>query len=451
MKDAFAIAASRPWLIQREALETVLTVADRCGDPEMVRRLREEAQADGSMQALQTRVGRPLDNTRYVSMRDGVAVIAIRGVIFRYANLFTELSGGTATGILARDIQTALDNPYVHGIVLDIDSPGGDASGINELGELIRAARTKKTVKAYGAAAVASAAYWLASAADELIVDATAQVGSIGVVMSYLDTSERDKKSDVRRVEIVSSQSPDKRVDPATDEGRAKVQSTVDALADVFVNAVAINRGVSVDTVLSDFGRGGVLIGAAAVKAGMADRLGSLEAVIAEVAGRSSATTTRSSTMSQTSKAQVTVSATDDLRKALAAGYTAEQITLATADADALAKAKTEGVDEGRKASADAAIKAERARIAKIQGMAREGFEAELKTAIDEGHAPEAFAMALLEAAKDRGISIDAIRKDAPPAAAHGKPGNDGKTTPTCASASDIFAARRKAATQNAA
>ena len=213
MIDAFHLAASRPWLIQRESLETILAIAQRYGDPE----------------ALQARQGRPLDNTRTVTMRDGVAVIPITGPIFRHANLFTEISGATSTDVLARDIQTALDNPSVRGIVLDIDSPGGEATGINELAELIHAGRKLKPIKAYGGGTVASAAYWLGAAADELIIDSTALLGSIGVVMSYLDTSVRDAKADVQRIEIVSSQSPDKRVDPSTDEGRAKVQATVDA------------------------------------------------------------------------------------------------------------------------------------------------------------------------------------------------------------------------------
>lgn len=429
MIDAFSLAASRPWLIQQESLETILAVADRCGDPE----------------ALQTRLGRPLDNTRSVSMRDGVAVIPVSGPIFRYANLFTEISGATSTQELATDIQAALDNRYVRGIVLDINSPGGEATGISELARLIASARGVKPIVAYGGGTVASAAYWLASAAEQFVIDDTAVLGSIGVVMSYLDTSERDSKSGVRRVEIVSSQSPDKRVDPNSETGRAKVQATVDALAGVFVSAVAKNRGVSEEKVLSDFGQGGVLVGAQAIKAGMADRIGSLETVIAELAGNASITT-RTRPMSNSNKGQVTVSTTDDLRTALAAGYTAEQITIASAD-DRIAAARAEGIAEGRKASGDEAVKAERQRIADVQALARIGFEAELKAAIENGDSPAAFALTLIKAANDRGVTLDAIRKDAPAAAAHAKPGTDAnKPAPQLRSQREVFASRRTAA-----
>ncbi len=276
MIDAYNIAASRPWLIQAESLETILAIANGMGDPE----------------ALQTKLGRRLDNTRTVQMIDGVAVIPVTGPIFRYANIFTEISGATSTQVLATDIRTALDNPYVSGIVLDINSPGGEATGINELANLIHRARAQKPIVAYAGGTMASAAYWLGAAAGrgDVVADATSIVGSIGVVMSYLDTTERDKKSDVRRVEIVSSTSPDKRIDPNTDAGRAKVQAMVDALAEVFINSVAKFRGTTAEKVKSDFGRGGVLVGAQAKAAGMVDRISSLEAVIAELAGRLRAT-----------------------------------------------------------------------------------------------------------------------------------------------------------------
>lgn len=273
MIDAFNIAASRPWLITADALENILVIAQRAGETDL--------------QALQTKLGRPLDNTRTVRMVDGVAVIPVTGPIFRYANLFTELSGATSTEVLATDIRAALDNPYVSGIALDINSPGGDAVGINELSGLIYGARKRKPVIAYGGGTMASAAYWLGAAADSVVIDATAVVGSIGVVMSYLDTTKRDEKSDVQRREIVSSASPDKRLDMNTDAGRAKVQEMVDAMAEVFVGAVAKYRGVTPEKVKSDFGRGGVLVGAAAKAAGMVDRIGSLDTVIADIAGRS--------------------------------------------------------------------------------------------------------------------------------------------------------------------
>src|SRR5690606_30919548 len=122
----------------------------------------------------------------------------------------TEISGAVSVGILARDFSEALANPKIRGIVLEIDSPGGEATGINELGKMIAAGARQKPVIAYGGGMVASGAYWLASAAGEIVVDETAMLGSIGVVI----TARKRDGSD-GTVEIVSSQSPNKRVDPA--------------------------------------------------------------------------------------------------------------------------------------------------------------------------------------------------------------------------------------------
>lgn len=263
---------SMPWAIDRDALEQILAIAERENE---------------SPQAVAAKLGRPLENTYDVEYRDGVAILPVAGPLFRYANLFTMISGATSYDLLARDFNAAVADPKVEAIVLNIDSPGGEANGVSEFADMIFAARGKKPIVAYVGGQASSAAYWIASSADEIVADEIAVLGSIGAIMSVQDTREADAKAGKKRYDIVSSQSPDKRLDPATDDGRAKLQALVDSLADVFVDKVARNRGVDRKTVLSDYGRGGVFVGQAAVKAGLADRLGSFEAVVAELqAGR---------------------------------------------------------------------------------------------------------------------------------------------------------------------
>lgn len=263
---AFDVASAMPWTIMSSTLEDMLQVAARDGE---------------GPDALAAKLGRKLDNTREVQMRDGVAVIPVVGPIFRYANFFFEVCGGVSTEILARDISTALENPAVKGIVLDIDSPGGEATGINELAKMIAAGAKRKPIVAYGGGLVASGAYWLASAAGEIVGDETAMFGSIGVVITA-----RKREGEGRHVEIVSSQSPKKRVDVGQESGRAEIQRVVDDLAQIFVGAVATNRGVSEEKVLSDFGKGGLLLTGQARQVGMVDRIGTLEGVIAELQQR---------------------------------------------------------------------------------------------------------------------------------------------------------------------
>jgi ClpP class serine protease len=168
----------------------------------------------------------------------------------------------------------------VHAILLHVDSPGGEVSGIAEFADRLFAARSQKPITAYVSDLGASAGYWLASAADQVVVAETAALGSIGVVMAVRDPQAQKAKE----IEFVSSQSPNKRPNPGTESGKAQYQSLVDALGDVFVGAVARNRGVDPEIVLSDFGGGGLFIGQQAVDAGLADTVGSFEQTLRDLA-----------------------------------------------------------------------------------------------------------------------------------------------------------------------
>jgi len=214
-----------------------------------------------------------------------VAVIPVTGPLFRYANIFTAISGATSYEILAQDFTVALDNPDITAIILNIDSPGGEVNGCAELANMIFAARGKKPIIAYASGDAASGAYWIASAADSVVASETSGLGSIGVVAVY--RGAKPDKNAPTTIEIVSSQSPFKRLNPETDEGRAKLQTRIDAMAEVFVNTLARNRGIETAKVLEQFGGGDILIGTHAVNAGLADRIGSLEKLIAEFSASS--------------------------------------------------------------------------------------------------------------------------------------------------------------------
>ncbi|MDN3525644.1 S49 family peptidase [Halomonas sabkhae] len=403
MRTAFDLAASRNWLMTAEALDTLLAVADRQGDVE----------------ALEARLGRPLDNTRSVSVRDGVAVIPITGPVFRYANLLTEISGAVSTEMLVKDIQTALDDPSIKAIALNIDSPGGEATGINELSDLIYNARGQKPIKAYVSGQMASALYWIGSAADEVIVDDTAQLGSVGVVLSL---RKREDRPGEKSYEIVSSNAPNKRPDPETEAGRAQLQARTDELAAVFLDKVARNRDLPRDEVNDRFRQGGIATGALAVEAGMADRLGSLESLIAELAGSSASSQPRSNIMT-------TVKTTAELQAAIEAGTDPKSIKIAEPEAVDTDKLKAE------------AAEAERTRCKGILDLASPGFEKEVATAIDEGTSVEATGLKLFKAAQDRGISLDGIQGDATTAHSAPPPSDDKEAEERKSAVSAITAA----------
>lgn len=254
---------NEPWAISETALTTIVDIAARNNE---------------SPEAVAAKLGRELQNTHKVRVRDGVAILSVVGPLFRYANLFTAISNAASYELLARDFTVAIEDPDIHAVVLDIDSPGGEVNGCSELADLVFGSRGKKPIVAYCSGDAASGAYWIASACDQVIVSATSSLGSIGVI-AVLSRNDSDNS----RVTIISSQSPHKILDPDDDDDLSRLQNRIDSLADVFIESVARYRGVTPDTVKSSFGGGDVFVGVDAVVAGLADNTGSLERVISEL------------------------------------------------------------------------------------------------------------------------------------------------------------------------
>ena len=248
----------KPWAITAAALRTMNDIVER---------------PVADLEAVAAKRGMPMDKDPLMQMRDSVAVLGIEGPVFRYANLMTALSGATSIQQAALAFNAAVENPKVSQIVLHINSPGGEVDGVSSFADQIRAAADKKPVTAFVDGLGASAAYWLASAASRIVADESSRVGSIGVVATVTDRRDAQERQGVKTYEIISSQSPAKRPDPATDEGRAQIQQMVDETADMFIGRVAQFRGVTPEKVMADFGGGRTLTASAALNAGMIDQM----------------------------------------------------------------------------------------------------------------------------------------------------------------------------------
>ena len=203
------------WAITPEMLQTMMSLAKENNKPP---------------EAIAREMGKEMKDSNAASVRDGVCVIRLCGPLFRYANLLTKVCGATSYELFAQDFNKALKDPTIKAIVLDIDSPGGEVNGCSEVADIIYKARGQKPIIAYASGACCSGAYWIASSCDRILAADTAILGSIGVV-SIFEKNDEDKT-----IEIVSSQSPNKRPNVQTEAGRAKIQAHVDALADVFGN-----------------------------------------------------------------------------------------------------------------------------------------------------------------------------------------------------------------------
>lgn len=320
-------AASLPWAIWPQVVPDLIAVVERT--------------AETTPQTLEAYRAKTMDRAERAKERDGVGLLYVQGPLFKKANLMVEFSGATSYQILRRDLQAAIDNPDIHSILLIVDSPGGEANGCDELATAIFEARARKPITAFVSGMAASGGYWIASAASRIVISDAAMLGSIGVVLGVPDKKAEETRTGRRTFEFVSSQSPGKRLDPESDDGRERIQTMVDDLAGVFVDAVARYRSVSADTVIKKFGSGGMLVGAAAVKAGMADEVGQLEATIASLQrGRSTAVPTMPASAPHTPKgniAPVMTMSADDVAGRIRTIVTAEHAKIMPALANFLA------------------------------------------------------------------------------------------------------------------
>jgi signal peptide peptidase SppA len=259
-----------PWAISRDKLGALQLAVARLQDG-------HDAAERGN--------GAPLRMERGYEIADGVAVIQIAGIITKRASLFTRFFGGTASEQVAVSLQQALADHTVKAIVLHIDSPGGAVDGTADLADAVFAARGQKPVIALADGLMASAAYWIGSAAGKIYsTGETTAVGSIGVVAAHLDVSGLEGRIGVKTTEIYAGKY--KRIassyKPLTDEGRKTIQEHVDYLYSVFVGAVAKHRGVSEESVQENMADGRIFIGSQAIRAGLVDGVATLAGLVAQ-------------------------------------------------------------------------------------------------------------------------------------------------------------------------
>lgn len=212
-----------------------------------------------------------------------VAVIPIYGTICYRASMFSDFSGGTSVQGLTKMFRQALADESIKAIVFDVDSPGGEVDGIQEFADEIFNARGQKKIVAVANTLSASAAYWIASSAEEMVVTPSGQVGSIGVFTVHTDLSQMNAAIGVSPTYVFAGKyktegNPDQ---PLSSDAQAAIQSTVDSYYNAFVNAVARNRGVSASDVRNGFGEGRVVVANDAKKLKMVDRIATFDQTLA--------------------------------------------------------------------------------------------------------------------------------------------------------------------------
>lgn len=278
-----ALVYDQPWAITPEKLNAIQSL--------LAMRLAGERLTP---EAIAERIG-AADARRNTVRNGAVAVLPIYGVLMQRVDMLSEMSGGTSTERIARDFRQLVADPNIGTIVLDIDSPGGGVYGIAELAEEIFKARAEKRIVAVANSMAASAAYWLGTAADELVVTPGGEVGSIGVYMIHEDWSAAYEQAGVKPTLIKYGEHKAEGIDiePLSDAAKDALQKRVDEYGAMFTNAVAKHRGTSAATVSKEFGQGRVFGAKEAVKRGMADRVDSLQDTLARLTGKASGKGTR--------------------------------------------------------------------------------------------------------------------------------------------------------------
>lgn len=218
-----------------------------------------------------------------------VAVLPMVGIVSQRGGNMEDISApmGVSTMRFSAMLQAALEEPAIKAVILDVDSPGGTVDGVFELSKEIFDARGSKPIIAVANSWAASAAYAIASAADELIVTPGGAVGSIGVYMVHMDASKALEMDGIVPTLIHAGKFKGEG-HPAfslSDQAKERLQADVDHYYGMFIDAVARNRGASVKDVRGGFGEGRLVNAVEAVKLGMADRVATLQETIDRFAG----------------------------------------------------------------------------------------------------------------------------------------------------------------------
>jgi signal peptide peptidase SppA len=221
---------------------------------------------------------------REIQKSDGaIGILPIQGVIGERMNMLDDFSGGTSTELIAKQFRAMLNDPAIQAIVLDINSPGGVARSVQELAQEIVAARGIKPIVAQVNTLAASAAYWIAAAADEIVVTPSGTAGSIGVYTVHEDISKMMEMDGIKETLIYAGEfkvlgNP---LEPLSDQAKSVLQERVDGLYAAFVRSVASGRGVSLTHVNEQFGQGLMFGAEDLIKRGMADKIASMSETLA--------------------------------------------------------------------------------------------------------------------------------------------------------------------------
>jgi capsid assembly protease len=384
--------------------------------------------------------GRGSAHRSYAMTDSGIAVLPVVGSMVRRGAFLDAMSGLRSYASLQSDVQAALDDPAVRGLLLELDTPGGEAGGAFDAFDAIRTAanRAGKPIWAIANEGALSAGYALAAVADRIWVTRTGEVGSVGVVALHIDQSKADAQKGLKYTYIHAGahKVEGNPHEPLADGTRAALQADVDALYGMFIEHVAQHRGMAPERLRATEAQ--VYRGADALTAGLADELGTLPEALAAFAraldrsfgsvvssgGRAALTTKR------TEKAM----SKDTLNPAAEATETDDVLVVEVVEPEALiedapettepAPAEAESAPVAPAAAAVTVTAEHAAKIIEVAEMAAKlGVKVDAAKAIREGVLPSAIESQIVRVLADKADAQPTVTAHAAPSSASAKAG----------------------------
>ncbi len=401
----------RPWAMKQDTLIAMTEIVERHLNGVKL-----------SQDEIAAKIGADKNEPPAYEVINGVANIPIFGVIAKRAGMVGSISQprGTSVEQIQNDFLAALEDPKVNSILLNIDSPGGSVAGILELSDLIYQARGQKPVVAFANGQMDSAAYWLGSSAEKIFTTKSSEVGSIGVYTVISDYSilyhnEGIKKQVIKAGKFKAAGDPSK---PLTEEEKNLIQEEVNSYYDLFVEAIARNRGLAMDNVLK-VADGRVFIGQKAVDAGLADGIRTFEDLLGRGSSAAGGRGTKTKVIASSDGVQIETQGNLDknhkqeeekmqltIEKVKAEHAAVADALLQEGKAAGIEEGKVIGIEEGKKigieeakkAAAAEAVAAEKVRCSAILESMPPGARSIAATAIKEGLSVEASKAKFLDA-----------------------------------------------------
>lgn len=283
---------NRPLLTTPRRAEALMGIVSRelAYGGHLVRAYADDQGEDGGegrillsdLAASSPRMSGPRDDRKVFRLVDGVAVIPVEGDLVHKLGDLDPWCGMTGYDGITYKLHEAAADPDVLGIMLDVDSPGGMVDGCAACGDVIARVRKIKPVWASLSDNAYSAAYWLASQCNRILMPRTGGVGSVGVVTLHADHS---RSLDAEGVTVTVIHAGAHKADghpfaPLDKDVLASITAELEALRLQFSFAVASGRGMAEEAVLATEAR--CFLAAAGISVGFADAIANPDDALAE-------------------------------------------------------------------------------------------------------------------------------------------------------------------------